>query len=121
MSTSRTLATTLLPSASGLRLDQITIGPVQITATVIAARPATPCPLCGRLARRRHSFYQRTLADLPWSRFAVTLQLTVRKFFCDVAACPRRIFTERFPDVAAPYARRTSRLAEVLRLLGFAL
>jgi transposase len=45
----------------------------------------------------------------------------VRKFFCREQGCPRRIFTERVPEVAAPYARRTTRLNEVLQLLAFAL
>jgi transposase len=121
MPTSRTLATRLVPSAPGLRLDQITIGSVQIVAALIATRPTTPCPLCGCLAQRRHSVYQRTLADLPWGRYAVTLLLIVRKFFCDTRQCPRRIFTERLPELVAPWARRTLRLAEVLAVLAFAL
>lgn len=49
------------------------------------------------------------------------LELTVRTFRCDTSTCPRRIFTERLPEVVAPYARRTLRLAEVLRLLALAL
>src|SRR4030095_1218158 len=40
----------------------------------------------------------------------VRLQLCVRKWFCRNRACPRRIFTERLPTVAAPWARRTLRL-----------
>ncbi|OLE61833.1 MAG: hypothetical protein AUI36_11185, partial [Cyanobacteria bacterium 13_1_40CM_2_61_4] len=36
-------------------------------------------------------------------------------------ACPRRIFTERLPTVAAPWARRTLRLAQRLLALGVAL
>jgi transposase len=44
--------------------------------------------------------------------------LHTRKFFCDAPSCCRRIFTERLPDTAAPYARRTLRLNEALRLIG---
>jgi len=36
-------------------------------------------------------------------------------------ACTRHIFTERLPTVVAPYARRTTRLDDVLTLIGFAL
>jgi len=36
--------------------------------------------------------------------------LRVRKWFCRNRACPRRIFTERLPTIAAPWARRTLRL-----------
>jgi len=45
----------------------------------------------------------------------------VRKLFCDNVVCPRRIFTERLPDLAEPWARRTNRLAERLTTVGLAL
>jgi transposase len=45
----------------------------------------------------------------------------VRRFVCSDATCPRKIFTERLPQVAAPYARRTTRLQELLLDMGFAL
>jgi transposase len=68
-----------------------------------------------------HSHYQRRLADLPWGALAVRLQLLVRKFVCRHVTCARRIFTERLPDVAAPYARKTMRLVNALRAIGIAL
>jgi len=72
-------------------------------------------------ARRIHSHYQRTLADLPWAQYRVCLQLRVRKWFCANRHCRRRIFTERLPRVTAPWARRTLRLAQRLIALGVAL
>jgi transposase len=45
----------------------------------------------------------------------------VRKFVCRNPSCARRIFTERLPDLTAPYARSTTRLAAVLRAIGIAL
>jgi transposase len=45
----------------------------------------------------------------------------VRKWFCRHRSCPRRIFTERLPTVAAPWARRTRRLVQRLVALGIAL
>jgi transposase len=41
--------------------------------------------------------------------------------FCDNARCERRIFAERLPGVAAPWARRTARLTDRLAALGLAL
>src|SRR5207249_7781253 len=38
----------------------------------------------------------------------------VRYFFCDHPACVRQIFTERFPTVVAPWARRTLRFVQHL-------
>ena len=37
---------------------------------------------------------------------------------CRNQLCDRRIFTERVPSLAAPFARRTARLAGIVRLLG---
>jgi transposase len=51
----------------------------------------------------------------------VRLQLRVRKWFCQNPPCVRRIFTERLPTVAAPWARRTLRLVQRLVALGVAL
>ena len=70
-------------------------------------QPSAPCPLCATPAWRIHSDYGRTLADLPWAQYRVRLQLRVRKWFCRNRACGRRIFTERLPTIAAPWARRT--------------
>ena len=89
--------------------------------TLTATAPAATCPLCGHASGRIHSRYARTLADLPWAGATVRLALQVRKFFCTTPTCPRRIFTERLPAVAAPYARKTARLTDALRLVGFAL
>src|SRR5215470_1040442 len=80
-----------------------------------------PCSLCATPARRIHSRYVRTLADLPWADYRVRVQLHVRKWFCHNRHCRRRIFTEPLPTVAAPWARRTLRLAQHLVDLGMAL
>jgi transposase len=51
----------------------------------------------------------------------VQLPLQGRKWFCPNRSCRRRIFTERLPTIAAPWARRTLRLAQRLLALGVAL
>jgi transposase len=48
------------------------------------------------------------------------LVLHARKFFCDNPACVRQIFTERLPEIVAPYARRTQRLDQWFTAVGFA-
>jgi transposase len=68
-----------------------------------------------------HSHYQRTVADLPWHGVSIQLQLHTRKFRCRNEVCPRRIFCERLPGVAAVYGRKTVRLQAALQLLAFAL
>ena len=90
---------------------------------VLLAEPATdsaPCPLCGLRSRRVHSRYARAVSDLPWRGIAVTLELRVRRFFCDRGGCERRIFCERLEEVAAR-ARKTARLEEALLAIAFEL
>jgi transposase len=58
---------------------------------------------------------------LPWATFQVRLNVHVHKFFCRNKACHRRIFTERLPDTAQPWARRTLRLTQSLLAVGVAL
>lgn len=41
--------------------------------------------------------------------------------FCDNALCERRVFAERLPGVAAPWARKTARLTDRLTAVGLAL
>jgi transposase len=106
-----------------LRLEacQVDDPTAQITLRVHSTQTRVPCPLCAIPARRIHSHYTRTLADLPWAEYRVRLQLRARKWFCQNPHCVRRIFTERLPTVAASWARRTLRLAQRLVALGVAL
>lgn len=52
-------------------------------------------PKCGHPSTRVHSRYRRTLADLPWQWLPARRDVRVRRSFCDVPDCQRRIFTER--------------------------
>src|SRR3954463_10033661 len=116
------LLSCLLPD-SRVRLETWNLDPVRstITLTLRARRITACCPLCGRRSRRVHSRYERPLADLPWGAYAVTVQLRVRRLFCRNSRCERRIFTERLPGIALPWARRTRRLDVRLTALGLAL
>lgn len=117
------LLSRLLPDPDAVRLESWSLEPTPPTiALTLAARPrSTPCPLCGRRARRTHSRYERRLADLPWGEHRVAIRLKVRRLFCDNARCERRVFAERLPGVAAPWARGTARLTDRLAAVGFAL
>jgi transposase len=113
----------LLPDTTTLRLEAWAVdeAAAQITLRVRATQTSAPCPLCATPTRHIHSDYMRTLADLSWADYRVRLHLRVHKWFCRNRSCRRRIFTERLPTVAAPWARRTLRLAQRLVTLGMAL
>ena len=112
--------TTLLPDPASLRLEQLLADDAGITIVLTTTRPTAPCPDCGQPATRVHSWYRRTLADLPWQGLPVRLRLRTRRWFCSVRACARRVFTERLPAVVVPYARRTTRLAAVFEAIALA-
>ena len=78
------------------------------------------CPICGTLATRVHSRYTRCLAEVPCGGRRVCLQLLVRKYFCEVPTCERKIFTERFTAFVQSWARVTRRLYQVVQMLGLA-
>src|SRR3954470_1997846 len=113
----------LLPDRTCVRLETWNVDPAHsaITLTLRAHRITACCPLCGRRSKRVHSRYERTLGDLPWGTYAVTVRLRVRRLFCRNTRCERRIFTERLPGIALPWARRTRRLDARLTALGLAL
>jgi transposase len=110
----------LCPSAAELRVEHVATEGAVITIHATAHRMTVPCPDCGTPATRVQSRYPRTLADLPWQGDSVRLVVTVRRFYCEAPGCRRRIFAERLPETAVPYARRTRRAASALEAIGFA-
>ena len=112
---------TLLPTGDGLRVLQVTSHADKIVIDLAAVATSAVCPVCHHTSTRVHSRYRRTLADMPWNRIAVQINVQARKFFCDQPGCCRRIFTEPLPGLAARYARKTIRLHHALYLVGYAL
>jgi transposase len=111
---------TLLPDARRLQCGGIHEDGSVVTVMVASCAATAVCPKCGHVSRRVHSHYQRHLQDLPWQGIQVRLYWRSRRFFCDRAGCPQRIFTERLPEVAARYAHKTQRLVTTLRALALA-
>jgi len=89
-----------------------------ITANSTQVQPC--CPLCSTQATREHSHYTRKLADLPCSGQQVRLRVLVRKYFCDVPNCTRKIFVERLTPFVEPWARVTRRLYQIVQIMGLA-
>ncbi len=113
--------TALLPHAPDLLLEDVLYDDQTLHVVLRSTALTASCPLCQQPATRIHSYYARHPADLPWGGHAVRFVLHVRKFFCLTPTCPRRIFTERLPEVVAPSARTTVRLTTLLRAIAFAL
>jgi transposase len=105
------LATLLFPHLSGVRVDRIQLhgSAVRVEAHVDAL--VAGCPRCGVESRRVHSRYVRRLSDSAISGREVRIDVRVRRFFCRNGECPRRIFAEPLPGLAAPQSRRTQTAA----------
>ncbi|MGW6288236.1 transposase family protein [Streptomyces sp. NPDC055107] len=75
-------------------------GTVEVVARGRAAGAA--CPGCGRFSNRVHDRYQRRLKDLLLADQGFSIRLTVRRFICGSAGCPRRTFAEPFTPAGGP-------------------
>jgi len=115
----QTLEVTLLPGP--LRIEAIAAAEDTVVVRARLVGHGTNCPDCGQLATHVQSKYVRRLDDVPWAGRRIRLHVTVRRFWCATADCPRRIFAERLGPFAMPYARRTARADTALEAVAFAL
>jgi transposase len=112
---------TLLGLPDGLHLLGVTVLSAAVVVEVCACHVTSPCPRCSTASDRVHSYYPRTVADVPCASRPVRITLRVRKFRGADSACPQKVFTERFPAELCPWARKTMRLVEALTALGLAI
>ena len=111
--------TPLLPLPEGMLIEQIQLTETGLRIAVIATHPTSRCPLCSELSSSIHSRYSRILRDVPCGGRQVQLVLTVRKFFCRNALCPRKVFdSTNTPVCGADAARMTIRLCQSLQSIS---
>ena len=103
--------------AAGVTVVSVERREQALTVTVDSRQP-TFCPECGVQSKSRHSTYWRTLRELSAQGAPVIFCGSLGRWRCRNQHGDRRIFTECVPGLAAPFARRTARLAEIVRLLG---
>ncbi|MFJ9847049.1 transposase family protein [Kitasatospora sp. NPDC101155] len=100
----------LFPHLDQVLVDRIVrVGrSVRIVARCVA--PTAWCPGCGTASSRGHSRYRRRLADTAVGGQTTAIDLTVRRFFCDTAECPKRTFAEQVDQLTFRHGRRTMSL-----------
>ncbi len=79
------------------------------------------CPSCHHGSDRLHSYYHRTLKELPIAEYIVQLHLTVQRFRCLNPKCERKTFAESLAGLALKHAQRTQRFTRSCTTLGMAL
>src|SRR5208337_4166387 len=113
----RVMKTLSWSPAPSLNVVSVQRGEQAWTVTVDSRQPIS-CPGCGTQSKSRHSAYTRTLRDLSAQGAPVIIKARLARWRCRNQRYGRRISTERLPGLAAPFARRTARLAGIVRLLG---
>ncbi|MBN1452208.1 MAG: ISL3 family transposase [Anaerolineales bacterium] len=115
------IETLLLANPEVLQIKRIEIDDQTITLEVSSTQSQSACPSCQQMSVRVHSKYMRKPVDLPCAGLPVHMNLYVQRFFCDNRSCKQLTFTERLPEVIVPFARRTKRMAEAQRSIGFSI
>jgi len=111
----------LLPQEVPVVLQRVARNEGTISLDVYSDTLSGICPLCGDLSSKVHSYYRRSITNLPWAGYCVEIHWTVRKFYCLNGSCKRSIFSERLGDAVPAYGRRTERTTQALKRIGFAL
>jgi hypothetical protein len=109
-----------LPSSEQLVLEAVEETTHGVVLRV-RAKHLPRCPACFKCRVSYHSRYARRVRDLPWQGRPVEIHLQTRRFRCLNKGCARKIFAESVPAVAARKARETTRLCEIVGLVGYAL
>src|SRR6266705_131417 len=104
----------------GLEMTGIEMIDEVLTVTLVSTQMSPCCPLCGTAARRVQSRYTRQIADLPCGGQQLRLLVQVRKCFCEVTTCARKIFSERLTTFVDAFARVTRRLHQIVQVIGLA-
>lgn len=115
------LVSQLLSLPADVVVEELLLETQMLTLVLTSTQPDRYCPGCSKPSTRVHSRYTRILADLPCQGRLVRLQIKVRRFKCMQTTCRRTTFAEQFPGLAAAHARRTSRQAQALCEVAFAL
>jgi transposase len=110
----------LLSLPDGLEVAEVSLVDDLLCIHVEARAERRACPLCSEAATHVRSYYTRVVTDLPCAGHRVQLLLHVRKFRCDTASCPRKVFAERLGPFIEAWARKTTRLRKAVEAIGLA-
>ncbi|WP_173166052.1 ISL3 family transposase [Phytohabitans suffuscus] len=111
----------LFPHLSGLRITNVLAKGSTVRVHAETSSVAARCPDCSTVSRRVHSRYERRLLDVPVAGRETVLQLRVRRFFCTLAGCLRRIFAEQVDGLTVRHGRFSTLGRQALEAVALAL
>ncbi|MBO0780398.1 MAG: ISL3 family transposase [Ktedonobacteraceae bacterium] len=112
--------TPFLPLPEDLEIIGVREAGNQVEIQVLSHRSRCLCPGCSLPSQAIHSYYRRHPMELPCTGRRVRIVLSVKKFFCHNPDCPRKVFTERIPELIEPSSRLTTRLRALIQAMGVA-
>lgn len=112
------MANTIHLHLPGCRVDSIESCGGELRISAHTKSKHSNCPKCGHRSWSVHSYYTRSINDLPLSEKVVRLRLRIKRFRCLTSDCRRCTFTESIPGCIVAYARRTPRLTHELWHVG---
>src|SRR5262245_31247776 len=110
-----------MPYLSGLRVGDVVSHAEWVVIRAAVQTKRASCSVCGVSARRVHSSYLRQLVDQAIGGRQATIELRVRRFFCDNTGCARRTFVEQVGGLTTRYGRRTITTQRLVSAVAFAL
>ena len=109
------------PHMSGLRITNVLIKGSTVRVHAETNSAAARCPDCSTVSRRVHSRYERRLLDGLVAGRETVLHLRVRRFFCTVAGCVRKIFAEQIDGLTVRHGRHSALARRMLEAVALAL
>ncbi|MET7970472.1 hypothetical protein [Micromonospora sp. NPDC005305] len=111
----------LLPHLMGQRLEAVVVRGVGVRIDAATQTVRAGCNACGTWSTTVHSRYVQRLADVKLGGHGVLVALTVGRFTCANAGCPRQTFVEQVPGLTRRHARHTVLAAGDLEAVAVAL
>jgi transposase len=113
---------TLLPQLAVVQVEGMQAG-TELIRIMARTRDgvAITCPGCGWSSDWLHSRYVRHVADEAVGGRPVTIDLSVRRLYCENPQCPKTTFVEQVDGLTVRYQRRTPALQRLLGALAVAL
>lgn len=108
------------PHLSGLRITNVSSTGSSVRVQAETSTVAARCPACCTPSRRVHSRYERRLLDTAIAGRETVVRLRVRRFFCTLAGCVRRIFAEQVDGLTVRHARHSLLARRLLEAVALA-
>ncbi|WP_330334656.1 ISL3 family transposase [Streptomyces sp. NBC_00536] len=112
---------TLLPQFGTVVVESVDVERDMLVVTARTRAAPAECPACGQWSAWERSRYVRHLGDEAVGGRAVRIDISVRRLYCENAACPKVTFAEQVGGLTVRYQRRTPALQRVVETVAVAL